>query len=116
MALRGSTKTFIDITDVLARAFARAQFLTERLQTLLLICYVEPDVNTGYIRHRALQDQLEARHRRLLSVQGRLAAQMKKEEDIGGKSSLEQKKAEIEKLKAELGAVKNMSVAEFRKL
>ena len=43
-------KTFMDITDVLARAFARAQFMAERLEMMLLISYVEPDVNQAYIR------------------------------------------------------------------
>ena len=46
---------------------------------------------------------------------GRLAAQEKKEKETGG-SSLEQKQAEIDKLKAELLSVKNISVQEFRKL
>ena len=45
-----------------------------------------------------------------------MAAQEKKEKEPGGKSSLGRKPAEIDKLKAELSAVKNISVAEFRKL
>ena len=43
-------KTLMDITDVLARAFARTQFMAERLEMMLLISYVEPDVNQAYIR------------------------------------------------------------------
>ena len=108
-AVDADGKTFMDITDVLARAFARTQFMAERLEMMLLISYVEPDTDPAYIRYRALQDQLESHHRRVLSVQGRMAAQAKKEEGEGGKSSLEQEQAEIDKLKGELSEAKNMS-------
>ena len=99
-AVDADGRNMMDITDVLARAFARTQFMAERLELLLTIGYVEPDVDIGYIRYFVLQDQLEGQHRRLLSVQGRLAAQEKKEKETGG-SSLEQKQAEIDKLKAD---------------
>ena len=48
-------------------------------------------------------------------MQGRLAAAKAKEKENGG-SSLEQKQAEIDQLKADLASVKKMTLQEFRKL
>ena len=48
-------------------------------------------------------------------MQGRLAAQEKKEKETGG-NSLEQKQAEIDQLKADLAGLKKMTVQKFRKL
>ena len=44
-AVDADGKTMMETTDVLARAFARMQFMAERLEMKLLITYVEPDVN-----------------------------------------------------------------------
>ena len=63
----------------------------------MIVAYVDPDNNRGYIKHRQQRDMLELQYRRLLSVQGRLQAQQKKEEATG--DSLEAKNKEIDKLK-----------------
>ena len=108
-----------DVTDLStgrSRDRGRAQFLTDRLQVMLTITYVEPDVNVGYMRYRALRDQLESHNRQLLSVQGRLTAQAKKEEERGGENSQEQKQEEIDRRKKELSEAKNASLQEFRKI
>ena len=105
----------MDISDTLARCFARIQFMAERLALMIQIHYVEPDASPAYQKYRFLQDQLEGQYRRLLSVQGRLAAQEQKASETGA-DTLQQKQAEIDKLKADLSAVKNMTVAAVRKL
>ena len=100
-------KNITDLAENLGRAFGRAQHLTDRMQMMMMIAYIDPDQNVGYAKHRQQQEQLEGQHRRLLSVQGRLQAQARKEERS---DSLEDKNREIDKLKKELSEAKQVSL------
>ena len=105
----------LEACEAVAKSFARLQYAAERLELGLQISYVDPLVNVLYQKHRLQQDQLEGQYRRLLSIEGRLSAAAKKE-DSTGTSALQQKQEEIDKLRAELSSMKDMTVKDFRKL
>ena len=107
-------KNITDLAEQLGRAFSRGQFLTDRMHTMMLLTYIDPDQHVGYIQHRRSQEQLEVQHRRGPSVQGRIQAQAKKEENSS--DSLEDKNRKIDKLKKELSEAKNAALSEPRKM
>ena len=51
-------KNLHDMAETLGRAFGRGQFLTDRLNMRMIITYIDPDSNVGYIKHRQQQDAL----------------------------------------------------------
>ena len=87
--------------------------MAERMELGLQVHYIDPEVHLGYQKYKTLQDQLESQYRRPLSAEGRIAAAEKKET---GADSLQQKQADIDKLKSELSSVKNMTLQDFKKL
>ena len=114
-AIDAEGHTMMELSEILAKCFARIQFMSERMELGLQVHYIDPEVHLGYQKHKTLQDQLESQYRRLLSAEGRIAAAEKKEKDTGTDSS-QQKQAEIDKLKAELSSMKDMTMKDFRKL
>ena len=105
----------LESCEVVAKCFARLQFAAERMELGLQISYIDPAVNVLYQKHRLQQDQLEGQYRRLLSIEGRLTAAAQKEKSTGT-NALQQKQEEIDKLKAELSSMKDMTIKDFRKL
>ena len=104
----------LEACTVVAKCFARLQYVTERMELGLQVTYVDPTVNVPYQKHRLQQDQLDAQYRRLLSIEGRLASAEKKEKTEA--DTLQQKQEEIDKLKAEISSMKEQTVKDFRKL
>ena len=84
----------LEACTVVAKCFARLQYVTERMELGLQVTYVDPAVNVLYQKHRLQQDQLDAQIRRLLSIEGRLASAEKKEKT--GADTLQQKQEEMQ--------------------